>query len=455
VNYFDPVRPESIAEAIRDLVDHPQKAARLGKKAFELSRSYDWEHCARKSYELIRNAYRGHRSLFLKRPAWMIGPLPPPLIGQSLAFKMICDEMKRLGLPHRVLNIGGRQLERRDGSFSFSRSTNLIHPFLLASTLPFRKPKIVYLTIAQSWFGFLRDMLFIFFSSFGNHRIILHLHGGNYERFYSCQPVFRKALIRWSLSKAEKIVVLSESLKSMFDFLPDSRTRIAVVHNGLPSRSPGESLEPKSLPENGKSPVRILYLSNLIESKGYLDVLEAVHLLDSGHGISLEVHFCGKFLLGSDIHNYPSPRKAREDFEGRVREYGLSNRVVWKESVEGREKQEELGKAHFFILPTYYNNEGQPLSVIEAIASGCCVITTRYRAIPELVDHGNAGLFVEAKNPTAIAESVLSMIRDPKRYREVSRRAVRHYREHFTREAHLESLKREIFNIDPESMKGP
>jgi glycosyltransferase involved in cell wall biosynthesis len=51
--YFDPEDPASIAAAIEDLINHPEKRSRLAARAMELSRKYSWSRCARETFSFI------------------------------------------------------------------------------------------------------------------------------------------------------------------------------------------------------------------------------------------------------------------------------------------------------------------------------------------------------------------------------------------------------------------
>ncbi len=402
-----------------------------------------------------------HQKLYSKNPrllereSILIGALPPPAVGQSLAFQMLCMGYQERGLPFKVIDIGGHDPDRRDGSFSFLRLAKLLKSFFQAATLLVKKKRNLYLTIAQSWNGFMRDLIFILLGWMGGHRLVLHLHGGNYKIFYTHQSSFRKCLIRWTLSKSDRILILGESLRSLFDFLPSYENKVSVVFNGIPMDEKNIPKSAKQLPQASSllqasqdcsAPIRILYLSNLIESKGYLYLLEAVRILVKEYRISLECHFCGRFLIASDSVLFHSPIKAEEDFLRRIREYGLEKEVLWKKTVLGEEKEKELQDAHFFVLPTHYNNEGQPLSIIEALAYGCVVISTEYRTIPEMLDYGKAGVLVPDANPEAIAQNVRQFLSQPEEFLSLSQRAMKQYQKYFTREAHVESLIQQICN---------
>lgn len=366
----------------------------------------------------------------------LIGALPPPVAGQSIAFKMFYDFLLQKKNQIKLINIGGEDSNRKDGGFTIKRVFSFIVPFIKAlSLLNLFQKKVVYLHIAQSRMGFLRDLVFIMLSWFGRNNIVLHLHGGNYDNFYYSQSKFFRKLIVYVLDRSDKIIVLSENLKKVFSFSESLNKKIVAVENGI--------VIPEKFPPFEKeltdSKVRILYLSNMIESKGYLDLLEAAAFLRNKGLTDFQMIFCGKFYLESNSL-YNTEDEARESFLKRVCELGLEKNVTWKKQVFGDEKWEELKKAHFFVLPTYYNNEGQPLAVIEALSQGCCVLATDYRAIPDLLDYEKSGVFIDKRNPADIAEKIIALTKDKKRYKDLSENAVRHYQHSYTASIHLEKL---------------
>ena len=87
------------------------------------------------------------------------------------------------------------------------------------------KRTTVYMTIANSWAGFLKDLAFISIVRLGGHRIVLHCHGGNYGPFYSEAGSLTKWLIRISLGSADQLIILSEIFRSDFYFLHKARTK--------------------------------------------------------------------------------------------------------------------------------------------------------------------------------------------------------------------------------------
>lgn len=145
-----------------------------------------------------------------------------------------------------------------------------------------------------------------------------------------------------------------------------------------------------------KSDLHILFLSNMIESKGYLDLLDALQILKE-RTIRFRATFAGGWEADQD----------EKDFATRVQAYGLESCVRHLGSVRDRSLVRQLFlEADVFVLPTYYPTEAQPLSIVEALNAGTPVITTRHASIPKMIVGDRDGLFVEQRDPGSIAEAL-------------------------------------------------
>ena len=374
----------------------------------------------------------------------LVGPLPPPATGQSVSFDMLKRELSNRGWKCRVVNLtrGSWSASKMSAVARALQMTGLVASFCLNILKGYRS---VYLTIAQSRSGFIRDALMIWFAAAFRARLVVHLKGGNYDGFYRAQPSWLKALIRATLCRTNRIIVLGHGLVDMYAFEPRLRERITVVPNGLPEQFEGIS---KKHPGDT---LRILFLSNLIESKGYFCLLEAFRILQE-RGVKFHAFFAGEFLKSVDDETVTTAQGAKTEFMDRVERYGLEDNVEYLGSVSGPKKWELLSDCHVFTLPTRYVNEGQPVSIIEAIAYGCPVIATKYRAIPDLVVDGKSGFFVEYNDADAIADRLQELTKDASLFETMSHNAVEHYRNNFTLDAHLERI---LPIIEGESQKVP
>jgi colanic acid biosynthesis glycosyl transferase WcaI len=71
-------------------------------------------------------------------------------------------------------------------------------------------------------------------------------------------------------------------------------------------------------------------------------------------------------------------------------------------------------------------NEGTPVSLIEALAAGCAVVTTDVGGAADVVDGGNAGLLVPAGDLRAFADRLEELARSPERRRALGEAGRRH-----------------------------
>ncbi len=376
------------------------------------------------------------------RLLFLVGPLPPPLNGESIAFSLIVEALGNEGVPIRVFDISSRDA----GPGSASNSTRALDYAALVpryfSSLLTDRPRTVYVTLSQSRRGFLRDAAFLWLAALAGAQVVAHLHGGNYDCFYRGQPALLRFCIRATLRRVTTIIVLGDRLRSMFDFDRALSHRIRVVPNGVaPARSPAE---PKALAQES-GPLRLLFLSNLIESKGYFELLEALRILVCDYGVDAYCDFCGAFLPNpSDDVRVRDARQARHLFDELVREYGLEGRARYRGVVDSEAKAAALHEAHVVVLPTRYDAEGQPISIIEAMSYACPVVSTYYRAIPDLVEDGSTGYLLRADIgdlPRAIADAICAITATPESLSEMSRAALQRYHSLFSVTKHVERMR--------------
>jgi colanic acid/amylovoran/stewartan biosynthesis glycosyltransferase WcaL/AmsK/CpsK len=76
------------------------------------------------------------------------------------------------------------------------------------------------------------------------------------------------------------------------------------------------------------------------------------------------------------------------------------------------------------------DQEGIPLVLHEAMASGLPIISTRHTGIPELVDDGENGFLVSERDPQAIADRLTYLVEHPETWYEMGQRGRKHIEEH-------------------------
>jgi glycosyltransferase involved in cell wall biosynthesis len=121
------------------------------------------------------------------------------------------------------------------------------------------------------------------------------------------------------------------------------------------------------------------------------------------------------------------------DFDIQESEFNGRDRVTYRGPVDPDDVHGVLSKYGVLVLPSYHHGEGYPGVILEAYAAGLPVVSTRWRAIPELVDDGVTGLLVEPRDAGALCGAMLSLVDGAELYARL-REGVRRTREQFSDE---------------------
>jgi glycosyltransferase involved in cell wall biosynthesis len=273
----------------------------------------------------------------------------------------------------------------------------LVHGVRCWMLLITERPDIVYVPISQNTLGFLRDSLFIIPARWLGARLVIHLHGGGFGQFYKLANSFVRMLMRFCLSRVDLAIVLHEKFRDIFGtLLPPSR--ITVVENGIVD----DFADTGAVRHFSKTErLRVLFISILVESKGFVDLLHAVPAVLSQIP---EV----EFIFVGDGTGYPEFERAC----AWVAERGLQDNVKFLGPRWGEEKNRALLDADVLAFPTWYPYEGQPRVVIEAMAAGLPIVTTRHAAIENTLAE-DGGLYARLRDPEDLAVQLITLLKDP------------------------------------------
>ncbi len=330
----------------------------------------------------------------------IIGPLPPPLNGMTVMTAYVLTVLSRQGVEvehfdtsdHRGVGNVGR-LDPRNVWLA------LRHGVDLNRVVRRRKPKLIYLPVAQSTLGFMRDALFFGVARWHRIPVVVHLHGAAFGAFYDSANSIVRRIIRFCFKGTKRAIVLGDSLHEVFGELI-SPGAVWVVPNGVPDTPP------ISYSRKVPGPPHVVFLSNLSIGKGYADVVEAAFTV-------LGKHPQARFTLAGEW--------ARPAECARMREYlarrGVADRISLESAVVGLRKHELLQSADIFVFPPR-QLEGQPVVLIEAMSHSLPVVTTPRGGIPDTVADGVTAVLVPPSSPVALADAISRLLEDePRRQR--------------------------------------
>ena len=284
---------------------------------------------------------------------------------------------------------------------------------------------MAYIVTSQSRNGFIRDDVMITLCRWFKIPVITHQYGANYRQLLESLDNNGTNRLRKMLSYVSTIIVEGNYMKEQFSFLPDYRTKVRPIPNGLPIEGKHVQIAKEY---DGKNTFVLFYLSNLIWSKGYFDVLQAVDILVNQEHLDVRCIFSGRFMSSADDERPGISNK--EDFDRFIVEHQLTDRIEYHQGLYGEEKDMYFYKSNAFLLPSYYINEGQPVSIIEAMAYGCVPLVTEYRHIPMMINDNN-GCFVKPRCPQDIAAQIKYLMIHPDIYSKKSKQCIIDYQQNF------------------------
>jgi len=300
------------------------------------------------------------------------------------------------------------------GGFSFKRSLFILKLGLKFFKIPKKEGNLVYLFISPSNVGLIRDFMFISLALVQRKKVILH-QLGNYITFYNSKNRITKTFIRISFRTSKVIVVEGDIVKKFFlneGFLDNFK----IIPNSAPD-SPIQVIKKDNITSENKV-LRVLYLSNMIYSKGYFTVLKSISILKNQFSIDVEVTFVGKFIDIKSENN--SNLNQKKEFFDYILENNLNKNVSYIEGLWGLDKYKVYLNNDIFVLPSSYIYEMQPISIIEAMSCGLPIISTNIGLIPSLVEDGKNGLIMNHNTPDDLAKKIFKLTTNPELYSKMS-----------------------------------
>ncbi|HKY71406.1 MAG TPA: glycosyltransferase family 1 protein [Nitrospira sp.] len=237
----------------------------------------------------------------------------------------------------------------------------------------------------------------------GRYGGIVTIHDLWLERFpqYSSK-VFGQKLSSYktkrTAARAKKVVTVSRfSASELVELFGLSHDRIAVIPNGVSEdffpRTDADAF--KALKQRiGLTADRfLLFVGGADPRKNHRVVLEAASLIPT--------HLEDRTLVfaGTPVHPFGS-------YEGTAKSYGLTGRLLCPGRLSQWELQLLYSYADLFIFPSLYEGFGMP--VLEAMACGAPVITSRTTALGEVA--GDAAMLVDPYDAREVADTIIQVL---------------------------------------------
>lgn len=333
----------------------------------------------------------------------IVGYLPPPQEGTARITEVIVNsQYLRDNFEIIFLSLKKRNKATLRGKMALMNVFyNLLNFIRYKCEIIFYQPNIIYLPLAQNRLGFLRDSFFILIGKFFGKKICVHFHGGNFDLFYQQQKIFFQRYIRYVLKKIDRLILLAEKFKKQFNQFIDE-SKMSVLYNCLPEMQ----IDFHERTNSVKDKIRVLFIGYLSKAKGALDLVYSIPKVLAVYKNPIEFILCGQPVdIERNITFISEPHLGYSKIKKFIEENNLQAHVRIFTNLTSEQKEKFFWESDIFVFPTY--SEGCGLVVLEAMAYGLTIITTRVGALEEMLKEGENCFFVKPGDCEELAEKIL------------------------------------------------
>lgn len=335
----------------------------------------------------------------------VVAPLPPPIGGDTMTSIRLIESRywERAGFEiDRIDTSPGEGVKTTEVKRSWKDPGRAIRIMgQLACRLP--RADLVLLWANSSFIVSLGIPVMRLIRMFGKPYIVKPFGSMLADRIDAIGAI-RKRTVVSLLNKAEHVLpetrIHSDELIDRTGIDPD---RIVLFPNMIP-----DDLVLDERPKR-KFSGKCIFIGQVKAEKGIFDIIEALR-----NRKDLSCNFYGQIIS-----------RDNEKFFGEI---DSCPNCHYLGTLSNNEILGALDKHDVLLLPTYHQGEGYPAVILEAFAAGVPVITTKWKAIPELVEDGKRGLLIPPSSPGDIAGALDLLNRDEQLYDSLAENAHKYVR---------------------------
>ena len=288
---------------------------------------------------------------------------PASFGGATVLFKSLKEYFDRKNINYKLI-----LLTKYGRSSTIANYCNVLFS-LLANVF---NSSIIFINVSGRGFYVLVPIL-LTISKIFKKKVVVRLFGSNFKEVYQNEFLKLKFLVHKIISFSDVIIVETKqnisffkdkNAKSLFQLPNVRKKRNVMVSNNFSKR--------------------FVFISHVKTSKGVDDIINAALFLDSSYTID---------VYGPVMDNY------------NVSAFNNSN-VKYKGALHPEEVINTLLNYDVVVLPTFYQGEGHPGILVEALSIGMPIIATNWSAIPDIVEDTFNGLLIPTKNPDLLAKAI-------------------------------------------------
>jgi len=337
-----------------------------------------------------RHSINAQSSIQVKRLLF-VGPKPPPIGGSPLTVQAMLEELTAYSsVEVTLINTSpATDVNKEMAGFKFEkirRSLAILPRYI------YEIPRCdAVLVFANDFFAITLVPLLLFMAKLFRKPFYIKPVGAGLDLFINAQKKILREYLLWVLRASNGILTQTRLLKEDLNKMGCPN---AYYLPGCRSLAPISPAERKS-----SSEFRLIFLAHITRLKGPLVLLEALKNVSKMTDEQVICDFYGPII--DDV---------RDDFLNALKTVPNAHYCGVAEVGTGPQL---ISQYDALVLPTYYETEGHPGVLIEAMHAGVPVIATQVRTMPELVTNGVNGFLVPTKDSYILADAILMLAVDP------------------------------------------
>lgn len=366
-----------------------------------------------------------------KKKILVIGSVPPPIGGATIYFQTLLRTEVATKFDVIFLDIRFSTSISEYGQFSLSKTILLVKYILrLFYILISNRIDLVYSAIQFNKAAYIKDVSLAAICKLFGKRVVGCIVGIGLTELYDRSGWPMKWCIRRSVGFYYSFTTPSITMYERYfpSFLMPVKKALSVPYGIFTDAS---GIIPKLHKESEQ--IQVIYYSHYIKSKGLDDLVAAIPLI-----LKENPNVTFLFVGAWDTESH------RESVMGFVESAGIGKFVRFLGVLTGDDKCSHLERSDIFVLPTYFEFEGLPLSILEAMSFGCAVIATNHAAISSVVEDGVNGLICKPNNPQDLASKILLLLNDRQNLLRIQTNNINKFQDFFTAERFGERLSHEL-----------
>lgn len=320
----------------------------------------------------------------------IVGPQPPPMGGATATVQSFLAALREQ-TSIRVSLVSTRLPHKyRKKKFLFEPRTMLRAVFILTDYLKHIGRCDAVLVLGNNSLSLTLVPILLLFSRLYAKPFYLKPIGGDLDLYIESQNKLMQAYLINVLKMIDGVLPQTRQLQAKLSELGCGNTYY------IPGYRPSAPVARRQ--PDVSEVFRLIFLSQIKREKGPFVLLEALRLINKESDIRVTCDFYG-----------PIYEEGQHEFH---RELARTPGARYCGVAEVGRASSLMGGYDTLVLPTYFQSEGHPGVIIEAMQAGVPVISTLHRAIPELITHGENGLLVPIRDSQALAEAIKQIALD-------------------------------------------